>query len=140
MADLKKRVMVVLCVDDDTCHLDGLAFMIETEGHKALKAKCYEEAVEILNREKNIDILLTDYKMETLTGIDLCEYTQKHFPDIKKVIVTSMQNVLDMYDEFKKMDALVMKVDTLQEHISEIIHDKLARDILREKDASGNAG
>jgi len=140
MADLKKREVVVLCVDDDPRHREGMAFMVETEGHKAITAACYEEAVAILNEGRNIDILLTDYKMGALSGIDLCEYTQKHFPDVKKVIITSMQSVLDMYDEFEKMDVLVMKASDVQEEITQIIHDKLARDILRERNANNNAG
>jgi len=139
MADLKKRTVTVLCVDDDQNHLEGLGMIVSLEGHKVLKAYCYEEAVKILNSGEEIDILLTDYKMGEMSGIDLCDYTQTHFPHIKKVIVTSMQSVLDMYEEFQKIDALVMKASTAQEQINEIIHDKLARDKIREKDVNSGS-
>lgn len=133
MTKLRQKTGVVLCVDDNEQHLATLKAIVKMEGHTALTASSYEEAVEVLNNEAKIDVLLTDYKMGTLSGIDLCEYTQEHFPLIRKVIVTSMQSVLDMHNHFAKIDAVVMKVSTAQERINEIIHDKLARDALRER-------
>ena len=133
MAELKKSTGTVLCVDDNENHLATMVAIVNMEGHKTLKARSYEEAVRVLNEEEHIDVLLTDYKMGTLSGIDLCEYTQDNFPAIRKVIVTSMQSVLDMRDHFKKIDSVVMKISEAQQRINEIIHDKLARDKIRQR-------
>lgn len=46
------------------------------------------EALQLLNNGLKTDIVLADLNMEGMDGIELTEKVQKHFPDIKVIILT----------------------------------------------------
>ena len=45
------------------------------------------EAIAMLEKE-DFDLVLSDYKMPGMTGVDLCKYIMNHFPSLKRMIIT----------------------------------------------------
>src|SRR4030095_15736712 len=66
-----ERVLAVLLVDDDLLVLENVAAMLDDLGHAVLEARSAEEAVALLRRTPKIDIVVTDYAMPGINGLQL---------------------------------------------------------------------
>ena len=58
-------------MDDDALVLLNTAAMLEDLGHTVLEATSGSSALEIIRREDNIDLVITDQAMPHMTGSDL---------------------------------------------------------------------
>lgn len=84
----KLRHMTLLLVDDDEFVRDSLILMFESKGCRLRVAETAEEALEILSR-CCCDILITDYKLPGMDGLDLCRWLERHQPHCLKVLITA---------------------------------------------------
>jgi PAS domain S-box-containing protein len=82
------RPVSVLAVDDDLLVLDNLAAMLEDLGHAVIAARSGEEAVQLLRRTPKIDIVVTDYAMPGMNGLQLAEAVAVERPGTAVVICT----------------------------------------------------
>ncbi len=74
VADLRPRPLVgrtVLVVDDDPLVLASTASMLEDLGHTVIEAASGRQALEILRAGAKVDLVLTDYAMPGMTGVQL---------------------------------------------------------------------
>jgi CheY-like chemotaxis protein len=78
----------VLVVDDDPQVLEVAATACEEIGLNVLRAGDGAGALEILNENPDIEILLTDIAMPNMTGWELAHVAKQKYPDLK-VIYTS---------------------------------------------------
>ncbi len=62
----------VLVVEDDFSSREVLVMLLEGEGLEVMAASDGEEAMERLGQARGIDLIVTDYMMPKLNGIDLC--------------------------------------------------------------------
>jgi len=72
----------ILIVDDDPDIIDVIEGYLEAVPCHIHKAISGQSAIETLAKN-SIDLLITDVIMPDMNGIMLCEYTHKHFPNIK---------------------------------------------------------
>ncbi|MCP4595043.1 sigma 54-interacting transcriptional regulator [Neptuniibacter sp.] len=77
----------ILLVDDDQSLLKLLAMRLEASGYKVSCAESGECALNMLNDE--IDLLLTDLRMEGMDGLALFHQAQARFPQLPVVIITA---------------------------------------------------
>jgi CheY-like chemotaxis protein len=82
------RPISVLAVDDDLLVLDNLAAMLDDLGHAVIEARSGEEAVELLRRTPKIDIVVTDYAMPGMNGLQLAEAVAIQCPGTPVVLCT----------------------------------------------------
>jgi two-component system, NarL family, nitrate/nitrite response regulator NarL len=87
-----KRVKIVL-VDDHRIVLDGLVSLLESDPDFVILAALSsgEEAIEFFKTDQP-DILLTDYSLPGISGLDLTRVIKKDYPKTKVV-------ALSMHDE-----------------------------------------
>jgi len=87
-----KRIKVVL-VDDHQIVLDGLVSLLGSDPDFGVLASLNagEKALEFL-KTKQPDILMTDYNLPGITGLELMRVVKKNYPQVKVV-------VLSMHDE-----------------------------------------
>jgi signal transduction histidine kinase/CheY-like chemotaxis protein len=78
----------VLVVDDDPIVRAGTMAMLEDLGHSAIGAGSGAGALEVLRSEPRIDIVITDYAMPEMTGVELAAETRLIRPDLPIVITT----------------------------------------------------
>ncbi|MCR5868154.1 PAS domain-containing sensor histidine kinase [Aquincola sp. J276] len=67
------RRLTVLLVDDDPLVLDSAAAMLEDEGHDVVRAGSAEQAMQLLSGEQLINVVVTDYAMPRMNGVDLAK-------------------------------------------------------------------
>ena len=87
-ADVSKRRLTLLFVDDDFLISLSTAALLEDLGHDVIKASSGPAALDVLNSGKSIDLLITDYAMPGMTGVQLAEAARKLRPDLPILLAT----------------------------------------------------
>src|SRR5207248_8518815 len=72
MARITRRLSV-LVVDDDLLVLENTAAMLEDLGHAVAEARSGEEALALLRRTRTVDLVITDYAMPGMSGLELAD-------------------------------------------------------------------
>jgi len=82
-----RRPLVVLAVDDDSLVLNNMAAMIEDLGHRVIGAASAAEALAALD-EYVVDLVITDYAMPLMTGLQLADQINACRPELGVVLAT----------------------------------------------------
>jgi CheY-like chemotaxis protein len=82
------RSLVVLAVDDDELVLTNTIAMLEDLGHSAIAASSGGQALELLRRHGSLDMVITDYAMPQMTGLQLAEAIKRERPGLPVLIAT----------------------------------------------------
>jgi len=82
------RSLVVLAVDDDELVLTNTVAMLEDLGHSAIAASSGEQALDILRQHESVDLVVTDYAMPQMTGLQLTRAIKKEWPGLPVVIAS----------------------------------------------------
>ena len=80
----------ILIVDDKKLDRDGICFLIKQNNLplNTFTAASGEEALNLLDRQ-HFDILLTDIRMPSMTGLELIKESKKRYDDLKFIIFSS---------------------------------------------------
>ncbi|MBA8881484.1 PAS domain S-box-containing protein [Phyllobacterium myrsinacearum] len=78
----------ILMVDDDALIAMSTVDMLEDLGHRVLEARSGAQALEILEKEQDVDLLITDYSMPKMTGAELAKAVRLVKPDLPILIAT----------------------------------------------------
>jgi PAS domain S-box-containing protein len=78
----------ILVVDDDALINMSTVDMVEDLGHTALEAYSGKQALEILASGRQIDLLITDYAMPGMTGVELAEQARLLAPELPVLLAT----------------------------------------------------
>ena len=80
--------LVVLAVDDDSLVLMSTAAMLEDLGHQVIDAASGEEALEIIDGNAPLDLVISDQAMPGMTGIELASAIKKRRPNLPIILAT----------------------------------------------------
>ena len=83
---LKK--MKILLIDDDEWIRDSLSLFFESEGCNITTLETAEEGVEELKRQA-YNIIIVDYRLPSMDGLQLLERIQTTYPDTIKILITA---------------------------------------------------
>jgi PAS domain S-box-containing protein len=83
----------VLVVDDDPLVAAGTAMMLEDLGHSAHVVTSAEEALAQLGRDVVPDLVVTDYAMPGMTGLELADRLRRERPELPVVLATGYAEV-----------------------------------------------
>lgn len=89
MSDAKARILVV---DDEPIASRNLASILEHEGYAATQAHDVAAALQLLEQQE-FDVVLTDYLMQPLTGLELLRRLKSRWPGIEVIVVTAFPDV-----------------------------------------------
>lgn len=91
--------MRILIADDHEIFLDSLSLLIATFADVEVVGNC-KNGAEVINFTKNneIDLLITDYRMPQMSGIELTIFLRQHNPEIK-VLMLSVSEEAEMIRE-----------------------------------------
>ena len=80
--------LTILAVDDDALVLMNTVAMLEDLGHTVFEAYSAKEALEFLQREDSIDLVITDQAMPKMSGTQLAQVIKREWPDIPVLLAT----------------------------------------------------
>lgn len=82
------RRLAVLVVDDDSLVLMNTAALLDDLGHTVFEAVSGKQALEILAKEKRIDVVITDQAMPQMTGTQLATRIRETHPELPIILAT----------------------------------------------------
>jgi len=80
--------MRILLIDDDEWIRDSLRLFFDEEGCKLVGLANAEEALQALARE-TYDIIISDYKLPGMDGLNFFRLTAKSHPTAMKILITA---------------------------------------------------
>jgi DNA-binding NtrC family response regulator len=133
----------ILIIDDESAQRDVLSGYLKKKGYKIFSASSGKEGIEI-TKNNPVDIILSDYKMPDLNGIEVLEHVKKINPEISFVIVTAYGTVenavkamrLGAFDYISKpvdLDELDLMLERIIEHKNLKSENQLLKTQLQDK-------
>ncbi len=112
----------LLLVDDEKAFLETITKRLEKREFKVLTAYGGNEALDELNNNKNIDVVILDVKMPVMDGIETLIEIKARFPLVEVIMLTGHATVETAIDGMKlgafdylmkpcEMDLLIAKVN-----------------------------
>jgi CheY-like chemotaxis protein len=78
----------VLVVDDNRDTVEGVALLLEASGHAVVRAYSAPEALNLLDEDPSIRLVLSDVRMPQLDGYDFFRVVAHRYPDLPVVLMT----------------------------------------------------
>jgi ATP-dependent Lon protease len=123
-----KAQQSILIVDDEEIARTNMAHILTKDGYDCHSATNGLEALDVLAREE-IDLVITDLKMERMDGIELLQQIKRVSPEIPVVMVTGFATVTSAVDALKKGAAHYLgkpvNLDELRKTVREVLENKL---------------
>jgi|GEM_PF-288465 len=91
-----KPLGIVLFVDDKSLIVEPLPRVFEDAEFAVLTAQSGPEALEVL-RETPVELIVADYKMPEMNGLELLTRVREHYPNIRRTIGTGYMDELESY-------------------------------------------
>jgi PAS domain S-box-containing protein len=82
------RKLQILLVDDDALVSMNSAYMLMDLGHSVVEASSAARALELIESDAQFDIMVTDYAMPTMNGLDLATRIRRIKPKLPIVLAT----------------------------------------------------
>ncbi|MCD6293407.1 MAG: sigma-54-dependent Fis family transcriptional regulator [Deltaproteobacteria bacterium] len=92
----------ILIVDDEKNYLVVLEALLGAEGYEIVTARDAKMAVSIL-RETDLDLIITDMKMPSMSGMELLETCKKINPEIPVIMMTAFGSIEMAVEAMKKL-------------------------------------
>ena len=118
----------ILIVDDEEIARANMEHVLKKDGYGCHCANNGLEALAVLARE-DIDLVITDLKMERMGGIELLQQINRVSPEIPVIMVTGFATVSSAVEALKKGAAHYLgkpvNLDELRRTVKEVLEKKL---------------
>jgi DNA-binding NtrC family response regulator len=125
----KLRIAKVLVVDDEEIARKNLDHILQKEGYIVVMAASGAEALEKM-KTSNFDVVLTDIRMENISGIDVLEKTKSRYPETEVIMVTAYASTDSATETLKKgafqYIAKPFKISEIRVTVKQAIEKKLS--------------
>jgi len=126
IAPLKAKPCTILLVDDQPSVLHVQQMLLEAMGHQVITAMNGSDAIKMFDKEKeHIQMLVTDFKMPDMDGVDLAKKLRKESSSLPLLMVTA-------YGETEKLSqaeglnmTMILKPTNLKKFSEAIIETQL---------------
>ena len=85
--------LLILAVDDDDLVLINTVAMLEDLGHQVVQASSGPEALAMLEARSEVDLVITDYAMPRMTGLQLCQRIRETRPGLPVILTTGYAEI-----------------------------------------------
>lgn len=117
--------MKILIVDDHMIVREGLKLILENAepGFQTIQASNGQEAIELLESENDIKLVLLDIKMEKVDGVEVMRFISTRCPEVPVIVLTTY----DTDEVVKEMLTLGAKSFLLKDANSDKIIETIAQ-------------
>ena len=91
MANSKEKYRI-LVVDDSVNTLEVIQRNLTSQGYRVFIAQRVDEAIRILE-STSIDLVITDYKMPKVSGLDLIKHVRENFKNTEVMMITGYASI-----------------------------------------------
>jgi CheY-like chemotaxis protein len=119
-AESKRTSAVIMLVDDDSAVRDVTASILEDVGYVVLKVGSGGAALDLLDQNTKIDLVLLDFAMPGMSGVEVASHVRGKFPTLPILFLTGYADQTALADVGEQNiirkpfidDELITKVDT----------------------------
>ena len=115
----------ILVVDDDPNMIGMLCAMLARAGHSVERTARGEKALEMLEKDTSVDLLLTDVKMPGIDGFGLARTARHRWPGLRVVYISGNPMQVQAVDKGDKFGPVLPKTIS-GEHLLVAIEKALA--------------
>jgi putative nucleotidyltransferase with HDIG domain len=94
--------MEILFVDDEKNVLHSLRRLFMDENYQIIVANSGEEALDILEANPNVGLIVSDQRMPGLTGVDFLEKAKEIVPDALRILLTGYADINAVADAINR--------------------------------------
>lgn len=118
--------MKILVVDDDAMAAEMVAAVLQELGHSVVLAEHAMQAVECLQAEPEIALIVSDMHMPLLSGIELFQELRAQGCQQPFILLTGDEPGT-LFAQEPRLDACLAKDFTLEEHLPALIGEVMTR-------------
>ncbi len=127
----------ILLVDDNEYGLAARSRILTDLGYQIRKAQSAEEALQLLESgEHTFDLMVTDFRMLAMDGVELIGRAKVLRPAMKTVLLSGFVEPLGLTEENTGADAVIAKSAVEAAHLTRTVKVLLARRVPRKPAAS----
>jgi serine phosphatase RsbU (regulator of sigma subunit)/FixJ family two-component response regulator len=97
MTEIEVDKLKLMVVDDELDNLD-LLYRTFRRDYKVYKANNARSALEILEQEGEMAVIISDQRMPEMNGTEFLSHTVERFPDTIRILLTGFTDVEDLVD------------------------------------------
>jgi two-component system response regulator HydG len=127
----------ILLVDDNVSGSSARKTVLEELGHRIHVASSGADALEQFSQHK-YDLVVTDYKMPRMDGLELIGRLRKQTPDIPIVLISGFVDTLGLNEATTGADSVIQKSANEVTHLVRAVN-RLLRKKASKKPATGDA-
>lgn len=98
----------ILLIDDNRHGLMARKSVLESEGYLVTACESAEKALSLFASE-TFDLMVTDYRMPNMNGMELIQAIRMRYPLLPIVLVSGMVDVLGLNEQNTGADAVIAK-------------------------------
>lgn len=85
--------MDVLLVDDDPLVLANASALLEDLGHRVTALSAGKEAIDLLARQARFDVVVSDYAMPGMNGVELAQHIAARYPGLNFILASGFADI-----------------------------------------------
>jgi CheY-like chemotaxis protein len=120
----------ILLVDDNSNGLSARKQVLEELGHRIATAASGHDALDLFARQK-FDLVVTDYKMPRMDGLELIARLRKQSPELPIILISGYVDSLGLSEESTGADVVIQKsaneISHLVRSVSRLLRRKPAK-------------
>lgn len=120
----------ILLVDDNRHGLIARRTVLEELGYHIVTATSAEEAMELFSNA-TYDLVITDYKMAAMTGVDLIRNIRMHSPGTRTILLSAFVEPMGLDEDSTGADVVISKnageVGNLIRSVNRLLNRKIPR-------------
>lgn len=146
--DLSPKALDILIVEDEPFQREMLRDSLLQEGHRIQEAENGEQALQLL-KGSSFDLLLLDFRMHGMNGIEVLKAARQLCPDLEAILITAYGAIETAVEAMKAgasdyltkpidLDELSMSIARIAEHRTLLRENEILRQELKAKGVSTN--
>jgi CheY-like chemotaxis protein len=104
----RTSIATILLVDDNSMGLVARKTVLQELGHRVITAQNAHDALEVCGKQR-FDLLITDYKMPKMNGVELIRELRKRQPQISVILISGFTDTLGLNESNTGADVVIQK-------------------------------
>lgn len=125
----------ILLVDDNSNGLAARRSVLEELGYVIAPSASAEEALALFERE-TFDLLITDYRLPAMNGVQFIERIRRKTPDLPVILISGFVDTLGLDEKATGADAVIQKSSHEVNHLVRAVNRLVRRKVPKKPPAA----